>query len=390
MALFATQYIIHEGVIYQCLIPLNPAPVAYTMAKTVTSPERMLPATTVVPTLQQPEHNHLKQHIDLGQLEMVPSCVLLTPETTPTKGDQARSEASGGSPEGQTHDVQDAVRSSNKATLSRSQSDSHLDSPKPTQCKQTRCINPGGEGLPPRGCSRPVAEGTSLRGVGRPKGGRTSRQGKKAPKVKAAGSTAQQATARSKSVPGDRGNREKQQELKTTLVTDYYPVRRSSRMTSTDLKKQQKAALEEAILSGSEDGLEVMDIDAKGRGVVATKSFDRGDFVVEYAGDLINLDEAKRRDNMYCADPKAGCYMYYFRHGDTSYCIDATAESGKLGRLLNHSKTEGNCKTRVVGILDRPYLLLVAARDIKAGEELLYDYGDRSKESLDAHPWLAL
>ncbi len=29
-------------------------------------------------------------------------------------------------------------------------------------------------------------------------------------------------------------------------------------------------------------------------------------------------------------------------------------------------------------------------RDIEPGEELLYDYGDRSKESLEAHPWLAL
>ena len=27
---------------------------------------------------------------------------------------------------------------------------------------------------------------------------------------------------------------------------------------------------------------------------------------------------------------------------------------------------------------------------VSEGEELLYDYGDRSKESLKAHPWLAL
>ena len=68
--------------------------------------------------------------------------------------------------------------------------------------------------------------------------------------------------------------------------------------------------------------------------------------------------------------------------------MDATAESGKLGRLLNHSKA-GNCKTRVVGVGDRPYLILVAARDIKEGEELQYDYGDRSKSSIESHPWLA-
>jgi len=38
----------------------------------------------------------------------------------------------------------------------------------------------------------------------------------------------------------------------------------------------------------------------------------------------------------------------------------------------------------------KPYLILVAARDICIGEELLYDYGDRSKEAIEAHPWLAL
>ena len=78
-------------------------------------------------------------------------------------------------------------------------------------------------------------------------------------------------------------------------------------------------------------------------------------------------------------------YSFMFR----SYSVDATAESGKLGRLLNHSRS-GNCKTQVVGIGDRPYLILVAARDIVPDEELLYDYGDRNKETLEAHPWLAL
>ena len=70
------------------------------------------------------------------------------------------------------------------------------------------------------------------------------------------------------------------------------------------------------------------------------------------------------------------------------FSIDATAESGKLGRLLNHSKTHGNCHTKLVEIKGNPYLILVASRDISAGEELQYDYGDRSKDSLASHPWL--
>lgn len=67
--------------------------------------------------------------------------------------------------------------------------------------------------------------------------------------------------------------------------------------------------------------------------------------------------------------------------------VDATKETERLGRLINHSKN-GNCQTRVHNINDVPHLILVASRDIKAEEELLYDYGDRSKEAVAAHPWL--
>lgn len=70
------------------------------------------------------------------------------------------------------------------------------------------------------------------------------------------------------------------------------------------------------------------------------------------------------------------------------FSIDATAETGRLGRLVNHSRN-GNLSTKAVWV-DGPRLVLLAAQDISPGEELMYDYGDRSKESLQNHPWLAL
>lgn len=182
----------------------------------------------------------------------------------------------------------------------------------------------------------------------------------------------------------------KTKETPNHLLTEYFPVRRSERKTRKDLKKEQELELEQAVLAGREDGLKVVDIEGKGRGVVATKPFKRGDFVVEYAGDLIDPDTAKNKEELYASNPDVGCYMYYFIYQNKKYCVDATAESGKLGRLLNHSSKCGNCMTKVIGIGDRPYLILLAARDIKIGEELVYDYGDRSKSSLEAHPWLKL
>ena len=71
-----------------------------------------------------------------------------------------------------------------------------------------------------------------------------------------------------------------------------------------------------------------------------------------------------------------------------SFSVDATAESSRLGRLVNHSRA-GNLMPKIIEIKDRPHLLLVARVDILPGEELLYDYGDRSRDSLKHHPWLA-
>ena len=71
------------------------------------------------------------------------------------------------------------------------------------------------------------------------------------------------------------------------------------------------------------------------------------------------------------------------------YSVDATKDNGRMGRLLNHSKTQANVVTKLYEVKGQPYLCLVAARDIKPGEELQYDYGERSKAAIESHPWLA-
>ena len=39
-------------------------------------------------------------------------------------------------------------------------------------------------------------------------------------------------------------------------------------------------------------------------------------------------------------------------------------------------------------IEDKPRLIFVAKRNIEEEEELLFDYGDSSKEAIKEHPWL--
>ena len=101
--------------------------------------------------------------------------------------------------------------------------------------------------------------------------------------------------------------------------------------------------------------------------------------------------------NFQKTSPGFDTLLNSFKHNFNHDCvlvfphsIDATAESGRLGRLLNHSTKTNNCCTKLVEFKGKPHLIIVAATDIQEGEELLYDYGDRNKESLQAHPWLAL
>ena len=64
---------------------------------------------------------------------------------------------------------------------------------------------------------------------------------------------------------------------------------------------------------------QVEEISNKGRGVVSTKAFRRGEFVIEYAGDLMDLTAAAKREKKYSLDPSTGCYMYYFNFKNQKY-----------------------------------------------------------------------
>ncbi|XP_016407787.1 lysine methyltransferase 5Ab [Sinocyclocheilus rhinocerous] len=196
-----------------------------------------------------------------------------------------------------------------------------------------------------------------------------------------------------KSVHGINGEKSKDRKSKNKesepnrKVTDYFPVRRSCRKGKAELKCEKRQHLDDLIKNNVEEGLKVKSIDGRGRGVFADRTFQKDQFVVEYHGELLEIADAKARESQYAQDPTTGCYMYYFRYHDKTYCVDATKETDRLGRLINHSKN-GNLRTKLHEINGTPHLIFLASRDIKVDEELLYDYGDRSKEAIAAHPWL--
>ena len=71
---------------------------------------------------------------------------------------------------------------------------------------------------------------------------------------------------------------------------------------------------------------------------------------MEYAGDLITQGDARVREVEYSHDNRIGSYMYYFTFENIKWCIDATIDSGKYGRLLNHSKRKPNCSVQIIKV----------------------------------------
>ena len=72
--------------------------------------------------------------------------------------------------------------------------------------------------------------------------------------------------------------------------------------------------MERKISGGLEDGLIQVDVEGKGRGVIAARPFSAGDFLCEYAGERIEESEARKREKEYVKDSSIGSYMYYFVH----------------------------------------------------------------------------
>lgn len=103
---------------------------------------------------------------------------------------------------------------------------------------------------------------------------------------------------------------------------------------------------------------------ATGRGLFTEEAIPKGACIIEYTGRPATLEEMARDDG-----------KYLFWTGKTTM-INGNIPSN-TARFINHSCAP-NCEA------DGPKrrIFIVARRDIKAGEELTYDYG---KEYFDKH-----
>ena len=173
--------------------------------------------------------------------------------------------------------------------------------------------------------------------------------------------------------------------FRTFEEEDYsaFGLRRSERKSEEFLLQQVLTTTDDSNLN-----LKMFNSGSRGRGIKTSKNLWRGDLVVEYAGELISGAEAEAREKEYQGDPSKGCYMYFFKHSGKHYCLDATEETGRYGRLINHGRRKANLHTKVFLFKGVPRLVLIAKEDLQAGVELFFDYGDRDPDTLAALPWL--
>lgn len=106
-----------------------------------------------------------------------------------------------------------------------------------------------------------------------------------------------------------------------------------------------------------------------GTGAFLTKDVVAGQSIGEYLGAHISVAEASRRDGLFYYGIS---YIYHLpsRLG----CIDS-AFVGNETRFLNHDHVNPNCAIICRLVDGKPRIVVVALMDIKAGTELLFNYG---------------
>lgn len=101
-----------------------------------------------------------------------------------------------------------------------------------------------------------------------------------------------------------------------------------------------------------------------GRGVRATRDIPEGERLMEYVGEIITPGEADRR---YPFDEEEPHHTFLFSVNSRKI-IDA-AHHGNVARWINHS-CDPNCEA----VVEKGRVFIYSLRDIKKGEELVYDY----------------
>jgi uncharacterized protein len=100
-----------------------------------------------------------------------------------------------------------------------------------------------------------------------------------------------------------------------------------------------------------------------GWGVYATQDIPKNKRIIDYAGEKITHKESLKRENNYLGKGQIWCFTL-----NNHWVIDAGV-GGNIARFINHS-----CKPNCYSHITNGTIWIRAARNIRKGEELSYDY----------------
>ncbi|RLN34228.1 histone-lysine N-methyltransferase ASHH3-like isoform X1 [Panicum miliaceum] len=106
-----------------------------------------------------------------------------------------------------------------------------------------------------------------------------------------------------------------------------------------------------------------------GFGLVAEDEIKKGEFVVEYVGEVI---DDRTCENRLWQMKRLSDTNFYLCEVSSNMVIDAT-DKGNMSRFINHS-CEPNTEMQKWTVDGETRVGIFALRDIKKGEELTYDY----------------
>ena len=142
-------------------------------------------------------------------------------------------------------------------------------------------------------------------------------------------------------------------------------VKKSNLSTKSTLKPAAKPSAPKKALPASGRRVQVRRSGVHGKGVFALQDIAEGETLFEYVGEVISWDEAQDRHPHDPSDPN---HTFYF-HVNEDKVIDAL-HGGNSSRWINHS-----CNPNCEADEENDRIFIKALRNIKAGEELNYDYG---------------
>ena len=111
-----------------------------------------------------------------------------------------------------------------------------------------------------------------------------------------------------------------------------------------------------------------------GWGVYATQAITKNTRIVTYDGEKISHKESLRREARYLKNGQIWCFTL-----NNWWVIDAHV-GGNVARYINHS-----CKPNCYSWIKDGVIWIRAARNIRKGEELSYDYNTTGNAEIQCH-----